>query len=164
MQIQQKTINNWLMTQMTATWPLTPHQLRSHVQLYPRILIFVSNYTKVHQSTWIQWPFKKEKKNKLKTKGQWPGVWTGDLLHLKRELDQCATLPQYTLYIYIFFCIWIQWSVCKTDHIHITYIIHTYYTLKNAGSKIPLKGSFLTPQVIVNDPGDLVMNWTQIMV
>ena len=45
--LEPKVIDPW--------WPLTPHLLRSHVWLYPRII--VSKSMKIHQSMWIQWTF-----------------------------------------------------------------------------------------------------------
>ena len=38
---------------LTPRWPLTPHLLRSHVWLYPRII--VSSPMGIHQCIWIQW-------------------------------------------------------------------------------------------------------------
>ena len=38
---------------LTPRWPLTPHLLRSHVWLYPRII--VSKSQGIHQCMWIQW-------------------------------------------------------------------------------------------------------------
>ena len=38
---------------LTPRWPLTPHLLRSHVWLYPRII--VSKSMGIHQCMWIEW-------------------------------------------------------------------------------------------------------------
>ena len=42
----QKNLNQ---RSLTPRWPLTPHLLRSHVWLYPRIIVLI------HQCMWIQW-------------------------------------------------------------------------------------------------------------
>ena len=49
---------------LTPRWPLTPHLLKSHVWLYPRIN--VSNSHGIHQCMWIQWSILHI------TKGHWP--------------------------------------------------------------------------------------------
>ena len=41
---------------LTPRWPLTPHMLRSHVWLYPRIIV-VQGPMKNTSSMWIQWTF-----------------------------------------------------------------------------------------------------------
>ena len=38
---------------MTSRWPLTPHQMRSHVQLYPKTLCVTP--IKIQQSMWKTW-------------------------------------------------------------------------------------------------------------
>ena len=53
---------------LTPRWPLILSLLRSHVWLYRRIIVFKSH--EIHQSTWIQWPFKKM--NQWSLTPRWP--------------------------------------------------------------------------------------------
>ena len=55
---------------LTPRWPLTPSLLRSHVWLYPRII--VSNPMKIHQNMWIQWPFFPKTCNQRSLTPRWP--------------------------------------------------------------------------------------------
>ena len=64
--IFSKSLTKRSMTQMTPRWPLTPLLLRSHVQLYPRIIVSNSHKnTSQHVDTVTLF-------TKTLTKGQWP--------------------------------------------------------------------------------------------
>ena len=69
---------------MTFRWPLTPHMLKPHVRLYPRII--ESNYHVIHQSMWIQWPFFKKLNQKANDHKK-----NFDPTSVK---DTCVTLPK----------------------------------------------------------------------
>ena len=107
---------------LTPRWPLTPHLLRSHVWLYPRIIVFKS-----HENT-SKYVDTVNLFAKTRTKGHWP---LDDLWPTSAEVT-CVTLPKNH-------CVQVPWEYinvcgysdqfCQNYHIHThtTYILHTYY-------------------------------------
>ena len=55
---------------LTPRWPLTPSLLRSHVWLYPRVIVSQVPW-KIHQSKWIQYPLFKNLNQRSLTP-RWP--------------------------------------------------------------------------------------------
>ena len=104
---------------LTPRWPLTPHLLRSHVCLYPRIIVSKSNENtskyvntvNLFAKTW--------------TKGHWPldDLWPHICWSHMCDSTQGSLCPSP---MGIHQCMWIQWSILQiTTYIH--NILHTYY-------------------------------------
>ena len=112
---------------LTPRWPLTPHLLRSHVWLYPRIIVSKSheNTSKdvdtvnLFAETW--------------TKGHWPldDLWTHICWGHMCDSTQGSLCPSP---MGIHQCMWTQWSILqKLPHtyihiLHTTYYIHILHT------------------------------------
>ena len=107
-------------TQMTPTWPLTPLLLRSHVQLYPQII--VSNChknTSKHVDTVTLF-------SKTLTKGQWPldDLWPHFCWGHMCGSTQGSSCPSP---MGIHQCMWIQWSILQNIP------LATYYIYRRDG-------------------------------
>ena len=103
---------------LTLRWPLTPSLLRSHVWLYPRIIV---SPMKIHQSVWVQWPFF----SKTWTKGHWPldDLWPHICWGHMCDSTQGSLCPGP---MGIHQCLWIQWSILQnTTYTTCTRDIHT---------------------------------------
>ena len=120
----QKTVTKRSMTPNNPRQPLTPHLLRSHVQLYPRIIVSNSHKnTSKHVDTVTLF-------SKTLTKGQWPldDLWPHfDWGHMC-DSTQGSLCPSP---MRIHQCMWIQWSILHnwphTTWPHTTYtLIHKY--------------------------------------
>ena len=109
---------------LTPRWPLTPHLWRSHVWLYPRIIV-----SKSHENT-SKCVDTVNLFAKTWTKGHWP---LDDLWPTSVEVT-CVTLPKDH-------CVQVPWEYinvcgysdqfCKNYHIHThTYYIHTHTTYR----------------------------------
>ena len=114
---------------LTPRWPLTPHLLRSHVWLYPRIIVSkshgntsmyvdtVMNTVDLFAKTW--------------TKGHWPldDLWPHICWGHMCDSTQGSLCPSP---MGIHQCMWIQWWILQITtyiHTHTTYILRTYYIL-----------------------------------
>ena len=101
---------------LTPRWHLTPGLLRSHVWLYPRII--VSSPMKIHHSLWIQWPFFKNLNQRSLTP-RWPS-WplTPHLLrsHVWLYPRFIVSKSHGNISMYV---MWIQWSIWQNT----TYIL-----------------------------------------
>ena len=105
----------------TCRWPLTPSFLRSHVWLYPRIIVSKSNENTskfvdtvtLFSKTW--------------TKGHWPldDLWPHVCWGRMCDSTQGSLCPSP---MGIHQCMWIQWSILKKNT---TYYIHTTYRMKD---------------------------------
>ena len=113
---KKKTLNQ---RSLTPRWPLTPHLLRSHVWLYPRIIVSKSheNTSKyvdtvnLFATTW--------------TKGHWPldDLWPHICWGHMCDSTHGSLCPSP---MGIHQCMWIQWSILqKLPHTY-AYILHTY--------------------------------------
>ena len=113
--LQKKNLNQ---RSLTPRWPLTPHLLRSHVWLYPRIIVSKSheNTSKdvdtvnLFAETW--------------TKGHWPldDLWTHICWGHMCDSTQGSLCPSP---MGIHQCMWTQWSILqKLPHTYI-HILHT---------------------------------------
>ena len=108
---------------LTPRWPLTPHLLRSHVWLYPRIIV-----SKSHENT-SKYVDTVNLFAKLEPKvidPRWP--LTPHLWGHRCDSTQGSLYPSP---MGIHQCMWIQWWFCKLPHTyihtHTTYILRTYY-------------------------------------
>ena len=101
----------------TPRWPLTPYLLRSHVWLYPRIIVskshentskYVDTVT-LFAKTWT-W-----------TKGHWPldDLWSHICWGHMCDSTHGSLCPSP---MGIHQCMWIQWSILQIT----TYMLHTY--------------------------------------
>ena len=112
---------------VTPRWPLTPHLLRSHVWLYPRIIVSKSHeYTSKYVDTVNLFA-------KTWTKGHWPldDLWPHICWGHMCDSTQGSLCPSP---VGIHECMRIQWSILQKlphtyTYIHIlhtyTYILHT---------------------------------------
>ena len=113
---------------LTPRWPLTPHLLRSHVWLYPRIIV-----SKSHENT-LKYVDTVTLFAKTWTKGQrplddlWPHICWGH----RCDSTQGSLCPSP---MGIHQCMWIEWSILqKLPHTY-TYIhTHTTYYVQNQWS------------------------------
>ena len=108
---------------LTPRWPLTPHLLRSHVWLYPRIIV-----SKSHENT-SKYVDTVNLFAKTWTKGHWPldDLWPHTCWGHMCDSTQGSLCPSP---MGIHQCMWIQWSILqKLPHTY-TYYIHTYYILR----------------------------------
>ena len=112
----QKNVNQ---RSLTPRWPLTPHLLRSHVWLYPRIIV-----SKSHENT-SKYVDTVNLFAKTWTKGHWPldDLWPHICWGHMCDSTQGSLCPSP---MGIHQCMWIQWSIFVeiTTYIH----IHTTYT------------------------------------
>ena len=103
---------------VTPRWPLTPHLLRSHVWLYPRIIVSKSyeNTSKYVDTVTLF--------AKTRTKGHWPldDLWPHVCWGLMCDSTQGSLCPSP---MGIHQCMWLQWSTLQIT----TYILHTYYII-----------------------------------
>ena len=112
---------------LTPRWPLTPHLLRSHVWLYPRIIVSKSheNTSKyvdtvnLFAKTWIKshWPLD----------DLWPHICWGHTC----GSTQGSLCPSP---MGIHQCMLIQWSILQKLLHTYTYILHTTYYVQNQWS------------------------------
>ena len=116
----QKNVNQ---RSLTPRWPLTPHMLRLHVWLYPRIIV-----SKSHENT-SKYVDTVNLFAKTWTKGHWPldDLWPHICWGHMCDSTQGSLCPSP---MGIHQCMWIQWSIFAKIttyiHIHTTYILHTY--------------------------------------
>ena len=110
---------------LTPRWPLTPHLLRSHVWLYPRIIL-----SKFHENT-SKYVDTVNLFAKTWTKGHWPldDLWPHICWGHMCDCAQGSLCPSP---MGIRQCMWIQLSILQKlphtyIHIHTTYILRTYY-------------------------------------
>ena len=91
---------------LTPRWPLTPHLLRSHVWLYPRIIVSKSqeNTSKYVDTVTLF--------AKIWTKGHWPlyDLWPHICWGLMCDSTQGSLCP---IPMKIHQSMWIQWLFCK---------------------------------------------------
>ena len=111
---------------LTPRWPLTPHLLRSHVWLYPRIIV-----SKSHENT-SKYVDTVTLSAKTWTKGHWPldDLWPHIYWGRMCDSTQGSLCPSP---MGIHQCMWIQWSILQiTTYIHIlrTYYVHTKYCIQ----------------------------------
>ena len=113
---------------LTPRWPLTPHLLRSHVWLYPRIIV-----SKSHENT-SKYVDTVNLFAKTWTKGHWPldDLWPHICWGHMCDSTQGSLCPSP---MGIHECMRIQWSILqKLPHTY-TYILHTYtYYIQNQWS------------------------------
>ena len=88
---------------LTSRWPLTPHLLRSHVWLYPRIIV-----SKSHENT-LKYVDTVTLFAKTWTKGHWPldDLWPHICWRLMFDSTQGSLCPSP---MKIHQCMWIQWT------------------------------------------------------
>ena len=99
---------------MTPRWPLTPLLMRSHVWLYPRIIVSKSNEnTSKYVDTMTLF-------SKTWTKGHWPpdDLWPHVCWGHMCDSTQGSLCPSP---MGIHQCMWIKWSILQNT----TYILHT---------------------------------------
>ena len=119
---------------LTPRWPLTPHLLRSHVWLYPRIIL-----SKSHENT-SKYVDTVNLFAKTWTTGHWPldDLWP----HICwGHLCDCAQGSLCPSPMGIRQCMWIQLSILQklphtyihthTYYVHTTYILHTTYRISD---------------------------------
>ena len=114
--LQKKKLNH---RSLTPRWPLTPHLLRSHVWLYPRIIV-----SKSHENT-SKYVDTVNLLAKTWTKGHWPldDLWPHICWGHMCDSTQGSLCPSP---MGIHECMRIQWSILqKLPHTY-TYILHTY--------------------------------------
>ena len=117
----QKNLNQ---RSLTPRWPLTPHLLRSHVWLYPRIIV-----SKSHENT-SKYVDTVNLFAKTWTKGHWPldDLWPHICWGHMCDSTQGSLCPSP---MGIHQCMWIQWSsLQKLPHTY-TYYIHTMYRISD---------------------------------
>ena len=123
--LQKKTLNQ---RSLTPRWPLTPHLLRSHVWLYPRIIV-----SKSHGNT-SKYVDTVNLFAKTWTKGHWPldDLWPHICWGHMCDSTQGSLCPSP---MGIHECMRIQWSILqKLPHTY-TYILHTHtYYVQNQWS------------------------------
>ena len=114
---------------LTPRWPLTPHLLRSHVWLYPRIIL-----SKSHENT-SKYVDTVNLCAKTWTKGHWPldDLWPHICWGHMCDCAQGSLCPSP---MGIRQCMWIQLSILQKlphtyIHIHTTYILHTTYRISD---------------------------------
>ena len=118
----QKNLNQ---RSLTPRWPLTPHLLRSHVWLYPRIIV-----SKSHENT-SKYVDTVNLFVKTWTKGHWPldDLWPHICWGHMCDSSQGSLCPSS---MGIHQCMWIQWSILQKlphTYIHIL-ILHTHTTYR----------------------------------
>ena len=124
----QKNVNQ---RSLTPRWPLTPHLLRSHVWLYPRIIV-----SKSHENT-SKYVDTVNLFAKTWTKGHWPldDLWPHICWGHMCDSTQGSLCPSP---MGLHQCIWIQWSIFAKIttyiHIHTTYMLHTTYYVQDQWS------------------------------
>ena len=117
---------------LTPKWPLTPHLLRSHVWLYPRIIL-----SKSHENT-SKYVDIVNLFAKTWTKGHWPldDLWPHICWGHMCDCVQGSLCPSP---MGIRQCMWIQLSILQklphtyihTYYVHTTYILHTTYRISD---------------------------------
>ena len=124
----QKNLNQ---RSLTPRWPLTPHLLRSHVWLYPRIIVSKSHENTSKYADTVNFFAKTWTKDHWHLDDLWPHICWGHMC----DSTQGSLFPSP---MGIHQCMWIQWSIlqkfCKLPHtyyilhtcIHTSYILHTY--------------------------------------
>ena len=108
---------------LTPRWPLTPHLLRSHVWLYPRIIV-----SKSHENT-SKYVDTVTLFAKTWSKGYWPldDLWPHICWGHMCDSTQGSLCPSPMGIIHQ--CMWIQWSILQIYHIHTTY--YTTYRISD---------------------------------
>ena len=116
---KKKTLNQ---RSLTPRWPLTPHLLRSHVWLYPRIIV-----SKSHENT-SKYVDTVNLFAKTWTNSHWPldDLWPHICWGHKCSSTQGSLSPNP---IGIHQCMWIQWSILQITTY--TYYIHTMYRISD---------------------------------
>ena len=107
---------------LTPRWPLTPSLLRSHVWLYPRMIV-----SKSHENT-SKYVDRMTLFSKTWTEGHWPldDLWPYICWGHMCDSTQGSMCPNP---IGKHQCMWIQWSILQnTTNILRTYYIHTVHT------------------------------------
>ena len=112
---------------LTPRWPLTPHLLKSHVWLYPWIIV-----SKSHENT-SKYVDRVNLFAKTWTKGHWPldDLWPHICWGHLCDSTQGSLCPSP---MGIHQCMWIQWSILQiTTYIHTlhTHYIHTTYRISD---------------------------------
>ena len=110
---------------LTRRWPLTPHLLRSHVWLYPRIIM-----SKSHENT-SKYVDTVNLFAKTWTKGHWPldDLWPHICWGHRCDSTQGSLCPSP---MGIHQCIWIQWSILqKLPHTYTHIHTHTMYRISD---------------------------------
>ena len=102
-------------------WPLTPHLLRSHVWLYPRIIVSKSHENTSKYVDTVTLFAKTWSKDHWPLDDLWPNICWGHMC----DSTQGSLFPSPMGIIHQ--CMWIQWPILQIYHIHTTYYIHTYY-------------------------------------
>ena len=122
----QKNLNQ---RSLTPRWPLTPHLLRSHVWLYPRIIL-----SKSHENT-SKYVDIVNLFAKTWTKGHWPldDLWPHICWGYMCDCAHGSLCPSP---MGIRQCMWIQLSILQKlphtyIHTHTTYILHTTYRISD---------------------------------
>ena len=117
---------------LTPRWPLTPHLLRSHVWLYPRIIL-----SKSHENT-SKYVDIVNLFAKTWTKGHWPldDLWPHICWGHMCDCAQGSLCPSP---MGIRQCMWIQLPILQKlphtyTHILRTYYVHTTYYVQNQWS------------------------------
>ena len=103
-------------------WPLNPHLLRSHVWLYPRIIV-----SKSHENT-LKYVDTVTLFAKIWTKGHWPldDLWPHIYWGHMCDSTQ-GSLCRSPMGIHQ--CMWKQWSILqKLPHTYTLHILHTHTT------------------------------------
>ena len=111
----QKNLNQ---RSLTPRWPLTPHLLRSHVWLYPRIIV-----SKSHENT-SKYVDTVTLFVKTWTKGHWPlhDLWPHLLRSHALPKDHCVQVP----WEYVNVCGYSD-QFCKLTHTY--YVLHTEWVI-----------------------------------
>ena len=110
---------------LTPRWPLTPHLLRSHVWLYPRIIV-----SKSHENT-SKYVDTVNLFAQTWTKGHWPldDLWPHICWGHRCHSTQGSLCPSP---MGIHQCMWIEWSILQNLPHTYTYIhIHTTYRISD---------------------------------
>ena len=162
MKIHQSMWIQWLFLQkklepkvIDLWWPLTPHLLRPHVWLYPRIIV-----SKSHENT-SKYVDTENLFAKTWTKGHWPldDLWPHICWRHMCDSTQGSLCPSP---MGIYQCMWIQWSIfAKNYHIHThTYYIHTHtytYYVQNQWSH-SLFLNYVQARQKVHNPTFFILN------
>ena len=106
---------------LTPRWPLTPHLLRSHVWLYPRIIVSKSHENTSKYVDTVTLFAKTWSKDHWPLDDLWPNICWGHMC----DSTQGSLFPSPMGIIHQ--CMWIQRPILQIYHIHTTYYIHTYY-------------------------------------
>ena len=132
----------WNTGRWPPRWPLTPHLLRSHVWLYPRIIV-----SKSHENT-SKYVDTVTLFAKTWTKGHWPldylrpHICWGHMSCVTLPKDHCVQVP----WEYITVCEYSD-QFCKLPHTHTTYyigLLHTEWVITYHAYRKARRKSLLT--------------------